>query len=280
MVAPHQSSICYNHGVLKVKQVVYLTGSNGFIGSQLAKRLISHTPIFHQDIQKTDFSNAGKVFFCSSYGNMTDQKDDTKTLRANITDLIYVLNDIDRSKIDSFVFLSTSSVKLKHQTMYSRAKRAAEEILLAYSEKYNMPITIIRPFSVTGVGEQKTHLIPVLIDSLSKGRTITLDPDPVHDFIDVQDLVDGIINLSDNKARGVFELGTGNSYTNQQVFDLVADLLLDSTEKPPKVSLVRGLRPYDSKSWVSSNFRSRSWGWQPRKSLRESIVEMIDAYVE
>lgn len=260
--------------------MVYLTGSNGFIGSQLAKRLVSYTPIFHQDIQKTDFSNASKVFFFSSYGNMSDQKDDFNTLHANIIDLIHVLNSVDKARIESFVFLSSSSVKLKHQTMYSRAKRAAEEVLLAYLEKYSMPITIIRPFSVTGVGEQKAHLIPVLIDSLSNGRVVTLDPDPVHDFIDVQDLVDGILNLSDNKARGVFELGTGNGYTNQQVFDLVVALLPDGRRTPLKVNLVKGLRPYDSKNWVSTNFRSRSWGWQPKKSLRESIVEMIDAYVE
>lgn len=251
----------------------YVTGAKGFIGKHLTARLDDFVAVPHFDIHKTDFSPAKRVFFLSAYGNMADHENENAIIRANILDLIHTLRTVDWEHIESFVFISTSSVKLKIQTMYSRTKKAAEEILLAYTEKYEAPITIIRPFSVTGVGEQENHLIPTLIRSVKNDTFINLAPDPKHDFIDVEDVVDGILNLSRNRARGVFELGTGQSYSNKEVLRVVERLM----GKQANITLVNSLRPYDSDTWVSTNFRARGWGWYPQKSLEDSIKEMVDA---
>ena len=252
--------------------MVYITGSTGFIGSYLNKR-VKAVSIPHKDIQSTDFSDATKVFFCSTYGNMSTHTDENEVIRANISDLLHVLQSINWDKIDSFVFISTSSVKLKFQTMYSRTKKAAEEILLGYMEKYNAPITIVRPFSVTGIGEQPQHLIPTLIRKISNNEAVELDPEPVHDFIDVEDVVNGILNLSFNKARGIYDLGTGVGIDNLGVLEIVEGIL----KKKAIVKEVHGLRPYDNDCWVSLNFRSRSYGWFPSKTLPQSIQEMVNA---
>jgi nucleoside-diphosphate-sugar epimerase len=185
-----------------------------------------------------------------------------------------VLLQIKKYKFKSFVFISTSSVRLKRQTTYSRCKKAAEEILLSMMEKYDLPICIIRPFSITGVGEQSEHLIPVLIDAAYTGKEVDFTPEPTHDFIDVEDVVEGIINLSEHSARGVFELGTGIKTTNFEVLELVEKI----TEKKVKARFIDNLRPYDNKDWVSTNFKSRSYGWLPKKTLEQSITEMVDAY--
>lgn len=251
----------------------YVTGARGFIGTHLIEKLDDYVSVPHFEIYKTDFSPATRVFFLSAYGNMSDHENEKAIVRANILDLIHVLNSVNWEIIESFVFVSTSSVKLKVQTMYSRTKRAAEEILLAYMEKYNAPITIIRPFSVTGVGEQEGHLIPTLIRSVKNDTFINLSPDPKHDFIDVEDVVDGILNLSQFHARGIYELGTGVSYSNKEVLRLVEKIL----DKQSEVTIVHGMRPYDNETWVSTNFKSRNWGWSPKKSLEDSIKEMVDA---
>lgn len=253
--------------------MIYITGASGFIGSHLTARFNEYVDIPHEKIQSTDFSKATKVFFLSAYGNMADHTDDAKTLKANVEDLIHVSLSVNWGKVDSFVFVSTSSVKLRTQTMYSRSKKAAEEILLSFMEKYNAPISIIRPFSVTGVGEQPKHLIPTLIRQISASKEVTLDPDPTHDFIDVEDLVNGMLNLSENRAKGIFELGTGTATSNEDVLKTVESVL----DKKAKVRIVRGLRPYDNKEWVSTNFKSRRYGWFPEKSLEDSIKEMVNA---
>ena len=185
-----------------------------------------------------------------------------------------ILKQIDWEKINSFIFLSTSSVKRRVQTFYSRTKRAAEEILLAYMEKYNAPISIIRPLSITGVGEQKEHLIPTLIRSCFLNIEIPFVPRPHHDFIDVEDVVEAILLLKEKRVKGIFEAGRGESYSNQQVLEMVERI----TGKKAKIKLVDSLRPYDSEEWVNTNFRLRKLGWRPRKPLSQSIKEMVEAY--
>jgi len=254
---------------------VYLTGASGFIGKHLTKRLDNFTAIPHQKIQTIQIKEFDKFFFLSAYGNLIWQQDDNQILQANLLDLINVLNQIDFSKsFKSFVFLSTSSVKLRRQTMYSRAKKATEEVLLAYAEKYNAPICIIRPFSITGVGEQKEHLIPTLIRSCLEGEEMQFTPTPVHDFIDIDDVVEGIINLSDHSAKGIFELGLGEGTSNAEVLALVEKI----TGKKANITGMLPARDYDNQNWVSNNFRSRMYGWLPKKSLEDSIKEMVNAY--
>ena len=253
-----------------------ITGANGFIGKKLVKKLPGSVSIPHEDIISTDWSQATKIFFLSAYGNMANHDESAKILKANVIDLCFVLESVDWTKIESFVFLSTSSVKLKRQTMYSRTKKAAEEILLSYMEKYDAPITIIRPLSVTGVGEQSEHLIPKLIDSALNQTPMPFVAEPTHDYISVDDLVDGVINLSDNKAKGIFELGTGIATSNLTVLKMVQE----ATGLIPKINLVKSLRDYDNEKWVCENFKARGWGWLPLVSLRESIIKMVEKYRE
>lgn len=251
----------------------YLTGL-GFLGSNLIKKAPSTVAIPHEKILSTEYKPFDNFYFFSAFGNMAHHEGSTKIIRANVIDPAYTIEKVKKMKFNSFVFMSTSSVKLSHQTMYSRTKRATEEILLAYMEKYDLPICIIRPFSIIGVGEQEEHLIPKLIDSCYTGKLMNFVPEPTHDYIDVEDVVEGILNLSENKARGIFELGNGVSYSNQEVLDIVETV----TGKEANVNIVKSLRDYDSENWVSTNFRSRGYGWMPKKTLTDTISEMVKEY--
>lgn len=251
---------------------VYVTGGSGFVGKYLTKRLSEFTSIPHKKISSIKLKPYERFYFLSTYGNMSFHTEDDKILKANITDLVDVLIQTDWSKVKSFVYMSTSSVKLPYQTMYSRTKRAAEEILLSFAEKYKAPICIIRPFSIVGVGEQKEHLIPRLIESCILGGEMEFVGEPTHDFIDVKDIVDGILALSSAGARGVYELGTGKARSNQEVLDIVEEV----TSR--KANISKGVaKPYDTKDWVSRNYRARGYGWSPKKMLEDSIKEMIKA---
>jgi nucleoside-diphosphate-sugar epimerase len=256
---------------------VYLTGE-GFIGSKLKGKLMSSLPldythIPHNKISETKLERFDYFYFFSTYGNMYDHTDEDRMFQANINDLLHILIEAKQYPFKSFVFLSSSSVKLK-PTTYSRLKKAGEEILLSQMDKHQLPILIIRPFSVTGVGEQKEHLIPTLIDSCFTGKLVNFVPEPRHDFIDVDDLVDGILNLSQLGIKGIYELGSGKSYSNQEVLDLVEKV----TGKKANINKVDSMRSYDTQDWKSTNLKARGYGWLPRKSLEQSITEMVKAY--
>ncbi len=243
-----------------------VTGSRGYIGSHLMRRLNGASALYHDDIVHGNSYNADRLFFLSTYGNMAHHKDERMMLKANVQDLLSVL-----AYFTGWCgFMSSSSVMLPVQTSYSRYKKASEEILIAMCG-YNMASCIVRPYSVTGVGEQKEHLIPTLIRSCMEGTPMDFDASPVHDFVDVEDVVDGLIALSEIQATGIHEFGRGMPYSNDDVKELVEE----ATGKKANIQSHMTLRSYDNPNWYCKN---PSPFFMPLKSLENSIEEMVEAY--
>jgi len=254
--------------------MIYVTGSSGFLGKHLLKALGSNVKrIPHKEIPTIKLKPFDYFYFLSTYGNMASHTDSDKIIQANVLDLIHIAKQLPRLDFKSFVFVSTSSVKLPMQTMYSRTKRMAEELLLSFIEKYKLPICVIQPFSITGVGEQGEHLIPTLIRSCLEKEMVNFVPKPCHDFIDVEDVVSGMLTLSKLSVKGMFELGSGTKYSNEEVLKIVEKV----TGKKANINLVGQMRMYDNQNWVSNNYRARGYGWLPTKKLEDSIKEMYEA---
>lgn len=248
----------------------YVTGASGFIGKHLVPKLKGKTvTIPHTHIKEYDFKDFKRFYFLSTYGNMAHHEDPLQILEANIVHPRYVIESILAKKLhcESFVFTSSSSVLLPVLTQYSVTKRAAEEMLQSTS----LPYCIVRPYTVTGVGEQKEHLIPTLIRSCMEGYSMEFVPDATHDYVDVEDVVDAILILSKKKSKGIFELGRGVAVTNQEVLDIVEQI----TGRKANIKVVEQLRDYDTKEWFCKTEGER---WPQLKTLKQSIIEMVNAY--
>ena len=260
------------------EEKIIITGANGFVGSHLVK-VLEPKPIIcipHKEIMNTKLQSFDTFYFLSTYGNMHFHTDDKKIIQANVNDLIHILLEVKKCSFNSFVYISTSSVELSVQTMYSRTKKAAEEILLSFIDKYHFPICIIRPFSITGVGEQKEHLIPTLIKSCFTGEQVNFVPEPCHDYINVEDVISDILRLSAVRAKGIFKLGNSFPVSNEEVLKLVEEI----TGRKANIKIVKALRSYDNKDWYAKEHISRSYRWAQRISLRDSIKEMVDDYIK
>lgn len=248
---------------------VSITGASGFIGSHLMKRLnkefVAPRVIAHEDIIRGNFE-CDILFFLSTYGNMAHHGNHYAVIHANVMDVIRAISWSPKW----LLFMSSSSVNLPVQTPYSRSKRAAEEILQAVPL---LKSCIVRPYSVTGVGEQKEHLIPTLIRSCMEGTPMDFDASPVHDFVDVEDVVDGLVTLADQEFTGIIEFGNGIAYSNQDVRELVEKVC---SSKANIQSHLR-LRAYDNTSWYC---REHHPLWKPKKSLEMSVHEMVEAYAK
>ena len=257
----------------------YITGANGFVGGKLLQLLESENRVVsaipHGIIPAVRLFPFDHFFFLSTYGNMAFHQNDRQILKANIEDLLSIVKQIKWDNgMKSFLYFSSSSVKRKIHTMYSRTKWAAEQVLLGFMDKYAAPICIVRPLSITGVGDQGEHLIPTLIHSCMTGVEMPFVADAYHDYIDVDDVISGVMALSGRHAKGVFELGTGISRSNQEVLETVEKV----TGKKANIRPVSNMRRYDSKEWVCTNFRARQYGWEPQKPFEQIITEMVEAY--
>lgn len=226
------------------------------------KKLPNAKSLEHHEIAYIRF-NSDLLFFLSTYGNMAHHSDYQMMVNANVSDLITVTGLFD----GWLCYMSSSSVTLPVQTPYSRTKRAGEEILQALPE---LKSCIVRPYSVTGVGEQKEHLIPTLIRSCMEGEKMMFNPFPVHDFIDVSDIVDGLLMVAEQEHTGIVEFGNGRPVTNQEVREIVEQ----ACGKQANAKVTRDkLRDYDTSAWFcpSPHFKSN-------KNLVQSISEMVEDY--
>ena len=256
-----------------LRKLCYVTGAGGFVGSNLVEALNGKPVICipHEEITKTKLEPFDSLYFLSTYGGMCFHNESKQIIQSNIGDLIYLLLEAKSCRFNSFIYVSTSSVELPVQTLYSKTKKIAEDILLSFIDKYDLPICIIRPYSITGVGEQEEHLIPTLIRSCFTGELVNFVPNACHDFIDVKDVVYNILRLSNIKARGIFDLGNGFPVSNEEVLRLVEDV----TGEKANINIIDNLRSYDNADWYSKDCI-----WPPRISLRDSIKSMVWKYVK
>ena len=221
-------------------------------------------------LDRTGFipTNVDVVFDLAAAGNLAGHQGSEKEIyKAN---LMRIIDSMDYLGDAKFIYISTSSVTLPVQTPYSLSKKAAEDFL-RYTGKR---VAIARPFTVTGVGDQKDHLIPKLIDSCLNGTEMPFVKEPVHDFIDVEDFVEALLTIKDKGLfeGEIYEIGTGIQTSNDEIRLMVEKC----TGKKANIKLIDSMRNYDTKDWRANTERMYSLGWSPKKSIPQTIKEMVD----
>ncbi len=262
-----------------------LSGTSGFIGQNLIKALVSKDikPI---PIQREILRDPAKVFNffadnpvdyiinLASYGNNYDQTNDFETVGANIACMCNLLFTTKDMPYQGFINFSSSSVNLPYETMYSATKAGGERIVKAFVNKYNKPALSVEPYTVIGKGEQSNHLIPTLVRSCKTSEKMKFVPEPVHDFIGINDFLDALMLIMENvdKLKGQnIQIGTGKSTSNQQVREIVEKY----AGKPANIELAPSLRPYDAPQWQANPEVIQSLGWKQKQTLEDVIKEII-----
>lgn len=244
-----------------------ISGSHGFVGRQLAERLTNWEPLDRSGVIP---EGVNMVFDLATYGNLASQEQDARKIYdANLNRLFNSFTNPDTS----FIYISTSSVTRPIQTLYSASKKAGEEFVkLKAQEGYK--VAIVRPGTVIGVNEQREHLIPTLIRSCLEEEKMPFIGWPTHDYIDVGDFVEALLYIPEKGILNgeTYEIAAGVAVSNLEVKDIVEKV----TGKKANIREVESMRDYDDKQWVLNTERIRSLGWEPKKTLEQSVKEMVD----
>lgn len=247
-----------------------ISGSNGFIGKHLVKRLkgLGHKVIaLDRDgnlPQQVDY-----LIDLASYGNLYHQTEPDEIFNANVSRLIFLLLQV--KKIKGIVLTSSSSTLLPVKTFYSVSKQTVEGL----AEVFDLPIVVARPSTVIGPGESDQHLIPKLINSCFTREKMEFVGKPTHDFISVHDFVEAVILMSKNasKLKGkTLNISTGYSTSNNDIRQMVEN----SSGYKANLKIVKSLRKYDTDKWIVKPAPElKKLGWKIKVSLLEAIEEMV-----
>ena len=232
---------------------IAISGMGGFIGSYLSLTLgsagntVIRIPreLLHSSEGLPEFFNKIKpdeIYHLAGYGNMINQTDIPMTVVANYMGTWSMLRASQNIPYTKFVFVSSSSTFLAYETFYSASKGGAERLAKAFRNTYKKPVYIMRPYSVYGPGESDSRFIPTVCKCLIRSNTLNLDPEPHHDWVYIDDLVNTMITIHEDA-----DIGSGRSLTNA---DIVAKLEKISFKKA-KIRYTKNTRPFDTENWKS-----------------------------
>jgi nucleoside-diphosphate-sugar epimerase len=252
-----------------------ISGATGFIGSHLSSQLsdlghlvipISQAQLYEPiELQKLfDKHQPDYIFHLASYGNHSNQTDVPMTVFSNIIGTFNMLSASNNINYKKFVQISTSSVNLPIETFYSASKAGAERIANAFKIQNKKPIMIVRPYSIFGENEASFRFIPTICRSIIRGEEMELVPNSRHDWIYVTDFVTVLL---ENLDKDMLEIGSGVSYTNKQIVEMLEEI----SSSKARIKEVAKLRSYDTDNWTAKEANIRT-------PLKEALTNTYKYY--
>ena len=158
---------------------------------------------------------------------------------------------------------------------YGASKAAADCLLRAGAERLGRHVTIIRPFSFTGLHDGGDRLFPSLLRAASEGRSFDMSPaTQLRDFCAVQDVVEAVLLVleeGEQPSRDIFNVGSGLSISlGRIVHSILKQLDLE-------VTIVLGAKPFHPQepiNLIADISRMRSLGWEPRTNLAYAVWQL------
>jgi nucleoside-diphosphate-sugar epimerase len=239
----------------------FITGSSGFIGNYLIDSLKDQSIIIPHSYKKNHF-NFPDVSVDHVIHLGAEIKKDSLMVESNILYTYNLLNYFKNKKIKSFIYVGSSSEYgykdhpisendlLEPRTLYESTKGCGSLLAKSFAFAYDMPIRIVRPFSIYGYGESSDKLIPCIFKSILFDKHIDIY-EGYHDYLHITDFIEDLkaIMYNDSLPGNIINCGSGCQLSNFEILDIIenitgkAALCIKYTK--------RRMYSYDSINWVA-----------------------------
>jgi UDP-glucose 4-epimerase len=158
---------------------------------------------------------------------------------------------------------------------YGASKAAADCLLRAGAERLKRHLTVIRPFSFTGLHDGGDRLFPSLLRSALIGKPFHMSAGTqIRDFCAVQDVAEAVCLILEEATlpgRDVFNIGSGQSISLRTIVGSVCRQL------GLEIDLRLGdmpFHPYEPMTLVADIHLAQSLGWRPRTNLAFAVWQL------
>ncbi|MCM8758628.1 MAG: NAD(P)-dependent oxidoreductase [Candidatus Omnitrophica bacterium] len=224
------------------------------------------------------------------YGGYPFQKNEIDIILNNIIGTVNLVNACTRVEFECFINTGSSSeYGFKTKPMveenlpepidtYGISKLSSTLYCQMKAKNENLPIATLRLFSPYGYYEEKTRLIPYVINCCLTERNPRLSsPNPVRDFVFIEDVLTAYakaIELIENIKGEVLNIGFGKQYSVKEVVNEILELTGGKVK--PEWGTIANPRK-EPNYWQADISKAREkLKWQPTYDLRKGLKKTIE----
>ena len=241
------------------------------------------------------------VFHLAARSSYPMHEDDPQQgARINVEGFVNTVEQARSDGCDTVVYASTSSIygdcrqptaeddPVSARTGYEASKLAREQYADYFSEHYGMSVAGMRLFSVyQGYGGAETHkeqyanIISQFADKIARDEPPVLygDGSQTRDFTHVSDVVRAFELAGAHELDGVYNVGTGESYSFNTVVRRLGETL-GRDVAPEYVENPIPERVYVHDTCADWGRLHRATGWQPEIEFGEGVRRVCEPYLE
>ena len=123
--------------------------------------------------------------------------------------------------------LADKEFSLIGSSYYSSTKASADLLVQAAGRTYGLPYLITRTCNNYGKNQHQEKLLPTIIHCIKNNLKITIygDGQNIREWIHADDNSMIIFNLLNSPKTGIYNIGSGERYTNLQIIEIIEKIL-------------------------------------------------------
>ncbi len=273
---------------------ILLTGSSGFIGTELLKKIpnseiiTDSTKTERIDLQnKVDVMKFDTVDIVIHLAGKTPQKEleNIDYFQNNLNGLINILEYCLFKKIKKLIYISSyvygnpkySPIDENHpinpHNAYTESKYLGERLCEFFSKNSDLNVIILRPFNIFGKSMKKGYLLTNLINSANTDeKTIVVNKNSKRDFLHVDDFVDLIIKTLDYNCKfEIFNVGSGISLSFVDIIKKIQDL----TQKNLNIEYTEDMKQFIPIIESDISKIKNHLKWEPKIKFDEGLHRLL-----
>ena len=273
---------------------ILVTGSSGFIGKKIMKRLDKSKVITDSNnSERIDLQNKEQVMKLDSadivihLGGKTPQNELkwSEYFDNNVIGTLNVLEYCIQKKVKKMIYVSSyvygnpkycpidENHPINPHNAYTESKYIGERLCEFYCNRSDLNLIILRPFNIFGESMREGFLITNLINSVKTGKKLTIvNKNSKRDFLHVDDFVDLIVKLIDYDFKfEVFNVGAGRSYSFEDIIKKIERI----TSQKINIDYEENKEIFIDDITSDISKIKNKIDWQPRIKFDEGLEKML-----
>jgi len=271
---------------------IVVTGANGFIGSNIVKKLSLEYDVYpiYKDYNNIINLSPDILIHCGWYGGSNYlYNNDINQFHQNVNtgvELIEILKQIPK-KTKFIGFGSFAEFGFKNHIIDENTQESPSDlyglskyVFKMYSqmlcEQSNIDWVWVRPCYVYGPGDVSTRLIPTIINKFLNNQEVILDEcNKTIDYLYIDDFIEMLHKILKQPATGIYNICSGEKYNLMEIINQIHFLTNSKSNIMFNSDLNR-----NSPQYICGNNQKvvNLTNYSPKIDLKEGLIKTINFY--